>query len=117
MTTSITTIRKDRYSVEEGCDVFTFTPGAHYYGSLTCSHLEHKMLCVKRTAKSVWLANHHDAYITQDGVVHRGECYDLPKRSKIKWDNYYGNTKEYTDAQGWFVTADGIPCGDDINSF
>ena len=107
MTDSITTIRKSRYSVEAGNDIHTFTVGAFYFGNLTCSHGEHKMACVKRTAKSVWLAPVIPALVTQDGTIHRGESWELPRRSKVQWEEYGGKVQETTNSQGWFVDADG----------
>ena len=117
MTTAITTIRKDRYAVEPGNDLHTFTVGAHYYGGLTCAHGEHKLLCTKRTAKSVWLASYVPEYMTYDGVVQRGESYELPRRSKIKWSDYCGKLQETTVADGWMVDADGIARGDEPNTY
>ena len=113
MTTALTSIRKDRYAVEPGTDIHTFTVGAHYFGSLLCAHGEHKMLCTKRTAKSVWLASHHKAFVTRNGVWERGECYDLPRRSKIKWHEQ----NETTTADGWWVDANGIDSSDEPNTY
>ena len=117
MTSSITTIKRDRYAVEAGNDIHTFAVGAHYFGSLLCAHGEHKMLCTKRTAKSVWLASHHAAFVTRDGVWHRGECYDLPRRSKISWSDYCGKQQEITKADGWHVDADGIDTSFEPNTY
>jgi hypothetical protein len=106
MTTAITTIRRDRYSVEPGNDVYTFTVGAAYYGNLTCSHCEYKVVCIKRTAKTVWLCEVIPSLVTQDGTVHRGESWELPRRSKVKWDQYGGKTQEITSHGNWSIYAD-----------
>ena len=106
MQTAITLSDRDRYAVEPGNDVHTFTVGAAYYGNLTCSHGEHKAVCVKRTAKSVWLAAVIPAYVTADGTIHSGESRRLPRRSKVKWDDYGGKAQEVTDQGSWTFYAD-----------
>ncbi len=44
---------RDRYAVEPGNELQTVTVGATYIGDLTCSHSQHKLICIRRTAKSV----------------------------------------------------------------
>lgn len=118
MTTAITTIRRDRYAVEPGNDVHTFTVGAAYYGNLTCAHGEHKAICIKRTAKSVWLASVIPPYIMRDGTVDRGESWELPKRSKVKWiTGFAGNPLEYTDNDGWTFWADAANSAAEPNTY
>ena len=117
MATAITTIKRDRYSVEPGDDIYTFTVGAFYYGNLTCDHIEHKLVCVKRTAKSVWLASVNPPRVTQDGTIHSGESWGLPRRSKIKWWEYGKAPMEMTDAQGWTVWADAADTSSDPNTY
>ena len=107
MTEGITKSTRDRYAVEGGEDIYTFAVGAHYYGHLICEHHEHKLLCTKRTAKSVWLAAYNKAYVDRNGKFGCGESYDLPRRSKIKWAECNGKLQEVTDWQGWMVDADG----------
>ena len=117
MTTAITTIKRDRYAVEPGSDIYVFAVGAIYYGNLTCSHGEHKLVCVKRTAKSVWLSSVVPAFITQDGTVHTGESWQLPHRSKVKWWDSHKGPMETTDAQGWTVWADATNCASEPNTY
>ena len=117
MTSELTTIRKSRYAVEAGNDIHTFTVGATYYGNLTCAHGEHKLVCVKRTAKSVWLASVNDAFITRDGTVHRGESWELPRRSKIKWTDAFRVPMETTEAQGWTVYANAANGASEPNTY
>jgi len=106
MTSELTTIKRSRYAVEPGNDIHTFTVGAAYYGNLTCSHGEHKAICVKRTAKTVWLASVVPAFITHDGEVHRGESWELPRRSKVRWWTHRETPLEFTDNNGWTFWAD-----------
>lgn len=80
-----------------------FTAGCHYYGTLTCRHGQYKVLCVRRTAKSVWLSHYIGPLTWRDGRVERGPSYELPRRSKVKW---FKNT-EIASHGSWMVWADG----------
>lgn len=83
--------------------ICTFTPGCHYYGTLTCSHSQYKVLCVRRTAKSVWLSHYIGPLTWRDGRVERGPSYELPRRSKVKWFK----STEIAQHNSWSVWADG----------
>ena len=115
--TTLTTIKRDRYAVEPGNDLHTFTVGAAYFGGLTCSHVQHKLVCIKRTTKTVWMSAVYTPYITADGVVHTGESWALPRRSKVKWAEYNGKQQETTVNDGWMVDADGIDSSDEPNTY
>ena len=115
--TTLTTIKRDRYAVEPGNDLHTFTVGATYFGGLTCSHGQHKLVCIKRTAKSVWLCVIDEPYINGNGVMQSGEAWRFPRRSKIQWSEYGGKQQETTVAQGWMVDADGIDSSDEPNTY
>lgn len=115
--TSLTTIRKSRYAVEAGNDIHTFTVGATYFGDLTCAHGQHKLVCIKRTTKTVWMSAIYEPFVTADGVVHTGENWALPRRSKVKWNACGGKQQETTINDGWMVDADGHDNSSEPNTY
>jgi hypothetical protein len=114
---ALTTIRKSRYAVEPGNDIHTFTVGATYFGGLICSHGQHKLVCVKRTSKSVWFSVVDAPYINGNGEIQSGEAWRFPRRSKIQWHEYKGQQQETTVADGWMVDADGRDYSDEPGTY
>ena len=81
----------------ESDDIHTFTVGATYFGNLFCEHSEHNVVCVKHTAKTVWLAEVTNPFITQDGKMHTVENWKLPRRSTIHWSDDWRGPMEYAN--------------------
>ena len=79
----------------ESDDIHTFTVGATYFGNLFCEHSEHNVVCVKRTVKTVWLAEVTNPFITQDGKMRTVENWKLPRRSTIHWSDDWRGPMEY----------------------
>jgi len=92
-----------RLGIDSAGAICTFTAGCHYYGTLTCRHSPYKVLCVRRTAKSIWFSHYISPLTWRDGSTERGPSYELPRRSKVKW---FKNT-EIASHGGWTVWADG----------
>jgi hypothetical protein len=92
-----------RLGIDSEGAICAFTAGCHYYGSLTCRHNPYKVLCVRRTAKSVWFSHYIPPLNWRDGRFEIGPSCGLPRRSKVKW---FKNT-EIASHDGWTIWADG----------
>jgi len=101
-----------RLTIDGTGSISTFTVGCHYYGSLLCGNSQYKVLCVRRTAKSVWLAEYQGPMHFVGEERPRGAAYGLPRRSKIKW--FKG--QEYTSHGNWSIDSDGYDDSDPPNS-
>ena len=101
-----------RLSIDSAGAICTFSVGCHYYGSLLCGNSQYKVLCVRRTAKSVWMAHYVSPLTWRDGRTERGPSYELPRRSKIVWNG----TQEVTHQGSWYVSANGHDDSDPPNS-
>lgn len=111
-TTTAALGRSHRLSIDGTGAISTFTVGCHYYGSLLCGNSQYKVLCVRRTEKSVWLALYEKPMHFFGEEWPRGAAYSLPRRSKIKW--FKG--QEYTHHGSWSIGSDGYDDSDDPNS-
>lgn len=114
-----------RLSIDPAGSICTFTVGCHYYGSLLCGNSQYKVLCVRRTAKSVWLAlydpplhfceerNRSRVPMTAGSREYpRGARYSLPRRTAIRWHE----GSEYTKHGVWSISARGYDDSDSPNS-
>ena len=71
-----------------------FIVGKTYYGSLGCAHGSFPMVCVRRTAKSVWFEH-----------AVRPEHYPL-RRCKVRpYTSHNGWAQESASYNGWYIDS------------